>query len=155
MRKADSITHKADPRGQVFRIFTQANADAMDLRPRRYYSAEMPIKLVAKFCSVAAIIAVAIFALGPAHWQPRTGIGWGFDHFAGYFAITLMCCVAWPRPLLVGAALMVGSAALEGLQAFTPDRSANVLAALCGSGGALAAAVLAALFIRVRRAGAG
>ena len=55
----------------------------------------------------------------------------------------------------VGGALMAFSALLEGLQAFTPDRSSNLVAAVCGAGGALAAALLAALFIRARRWRAG
>ena len=46
---------------------------------------------------------------------------------------------------------MAGGALLEGLQALTPDRTANLLAAFYGAGGALAAALLAELFIRVRR----
>jgi hypothetical protein len=37
---------------------------------------------------------------------------------------------------------------LEGLQAFTPDRTANLVAALCGAGGILTAALIAELFIR-------
>ena len=50
---------------------------------------------------------------------------------------------------------MVISALLEGLQAFTPDRSANLLAALSGASGALVAAVVTELFIRARRWHAG
>ena len=111
----------------------------------------MTIKLIARICGVIAIVVVVIFALGPAGWQPRSGLGWGFDHFFGWFVITAVCCVAWPRPVAVGLALMVFSALLEGLQAFTPDRSANALAALAGSSGALAAALLAELFIRAHR----
>jgi hypothetical protein len=38
-----------------------------------------------------------------------------------YFAITLMFCLAWPRPFVVGAALMAGGALLEGLQALTAE----------------------------------
>jgi VanZ family protein len=76
----------------------------------------------------------------------RTPLGWQFDHFAGYFVITLLVCFAWPRPSVVGGALMAFAARLEGLQAFTPDRSSNLVAAICGAGGALAAALLAALF---------
>ena len=109
------------------------------------------MRVFLKFCSVAIIVLVVIVALGPAKWQPRTGLGWEIEHFLGYFAITLMFCLAWPRPLVVGAALMAGGALLEGLQALTPDRSSNVLAALCGAGGALAAALLAELFMRARR----
>lgn len=111
----------------------------------------MPVKLIAKFCGVAGMVLIVIFALGPASWQPRTGLGWGADHILGYFAITLVLCLAWPRPFVVGGAIMAISALLEGLQAFTPDRSANFLAALAGAGGALAAALVSELFIRARR----
>jgi len=115
----------------------------------------MPIRLMAKFCSVAAVVLLAILALGPANWQPRSGLGWEIDHFLGYFAITSMFCLAWPRPLVVGGALMAVGALLEGLQTLTPDRSANLWAALYGAGGALAAALLAELFIRARQRHAG
>ena len=111
----------------------------------------MTIKLMAKFCSVAAIALLVAVALGPADWSPRSGLGFQFDHFAGYFALTLLVCFAWPRPFVVGPALMAFGALLEGLQAFTPDHSSNLVAAICGAGGALAAALLAELFIRVRR----
>jgi VanZ family protein len=101
-----------------------------------------------KFCSVAILVLLPIMALGPEQWQPRSGLGWEFDHFAGYFAITIIVCLAWPRPIVVGGALMAFGALLEGLQAFTPDRSSNLMAALYGAGGALAAALIAELFMR-------
>ena len=82
----------------------------------------MTIKAVAKFCSVAAMVMVVVVALGPAGWAPRTPLGWQLDHFLGYFAITSIVCLAWPRPFVVGVALMTFAALLEGLQAFTPDR---------------------------------
>jgi VanZ family protein len=50
---------------------------------------------------------------------------------------------------------MAVAALLEGLQIFTQDRSSNLEAAICGAGGALAAAMLAELFIQVRRRRAG
>ena len=115
----------------------------------------MPTKLVAKFFSVAAIVLLVFVALGPANWTPRTEFGWQIDHFAGYFVITSIVCFAWPRPFVVGPALMTVAALLEGLQVFAPDRSSNLEAAICGAGGALAAALLAELFIRVRRRRAG
>ena len=46
---------------------------------------------------------------------------------------------------------MAVAALLEGLQAFTPDRSAYFPAILYGAGGALAAALIAELFIRAWR----
>ena len=97
------------------------------------------------------MIVLVIMALGPENWTPRTPFGWKFDHFIGYFAITLLVCFAWPRPLVVGAVLMAAAFLLEGLQAFTPDRTANFVAGLCGAGGVLAAALIAELFIRAWR----
>ena len=115
----------------------------------------MTIKRIAKVCSVAVIVLVVITALGPANWQPRTGLGWEIDHVLGYFAITLMVCFAWPRPLVVGGALVVFAMVLEALQGLTPDRTPNLMAAIYGAGGVLAAALLAELFLgaRSRRAG--
>ena len=102
----------------------------------------------AKVCSVAIMVLLVVAALGPAKWAPRTELGWQFDHFIGYFGITLFFCFAWPRPLLVGGIIMAVAALLESLQALTPDRSANLEAALWGAGGAQAAALVAELFIR-------
>ncbi len=102
----------------------------------------------AKVCSGAILILLVIAALGPESWTPRTPIGWQFDHFLGYFAITLLVCFAWPRPVIVGGILVVVAFVLEGLQAFTPDRTANLMAALYGAGGVLAAAFIAELFVR-------
>jgi hypothetical protein len=89
----------------------------------------------AKVCSGVIMVLLLIAVLGPAKWAPRTELGWQFDHFIGYFGITLIICLAWPRPLLVGGIITVVAALLEGLQALTPDRSANLEAALWGAGG--------------------
>ncbi|MGA8699181.1 MAG: hypothetical protein WB689_36195 [Xanthobacteraceae bacterium] len=98
---------------------------------------------------MAILVLLVIMALGPEQWQPRTGLGWEFDHFAGYFVITTFICLAWPRPIVVGAALMVFGSLLEGLQAFTPDRSSNLMESIYGAAVALAAALLAELYIRI------
>ena len=100
---------------------------------------------------MAAMALLVVISLGPAKWTPRTTLGWEIDHFLGYFAITSLFCLAWPRPFVVGVALMAVAALLESLQALTPDRSSYFLAAVYGAGGALAAALLAELFIRARR----
>jgi VanZ family protein len=108
-------------------------------------------RAAAKLGSVAIMVLLVIAALGPAKWAPRTELGWQFDHFIGYFGITLFFCFAWPRPFVIGGIVMAVAALLEGLQALTPDRSANLEAALWGAGGALVAALVAELFIRVSR----
>jgi VanZ family protein len=107
----------------------------------------MSIKLMLRVCSVAAFALLVFAALGPAKWQVRTGLGWQMDHFVGYFTFTLMFCLAWPRPLVIGGSLMVLAVLLEGLQAFTPDRHADLYAALYSAGSVLAAALPAKLFI--------
>ena len=107
-------------------------------------------RAVAKACCVPIVVLLVIAALGPEKWAPRTHLGWQFDHFIGYFGITLFVCIAWPRPLLVGGIIMAVAVLLESLQALTPDRSANLEAALWGAGGALAAALVAEFFIQMR-----
>jgi VanZ family protein len=106
---------------------------------------------VLKFCCVAGLIVLAFIGLGPAAWQPRSGLGWEIDHFAGYCVITLVVCLAWPRPIVVGGALVVFAVLLEGLQALMPDRSSYWLAAVVSAGGVLAGALAAELFMRARR----
>jgi VanZ family protein len=125
----------------------------MPLDPGVAMSADMklPFRTGAKVCSVAIMVLLVIGALGPADWTPRTALGWRIDHFLGYFAITLFVCFAWPRRVVVGGVLMATAFLLEGLQALTPDRTANLVAALCGAGGVLAAALVAELSIRAWR----
>ena len=108
-------------------------------------------KAVLKFACIAILVILAFVGLGPATWQPRSGYGWELDHFVGYFFITLMCCLAWPRPLLVGGILMAFAVVLEGLQAFMPDRSSYYMAAVYSAAGVLAATLAAELLIRAWR----
>ena len=115
----------------------------------------MTTKLVLKVSSVAALVLLVFVALGPAEWQPRSGIGFEIDHFVGYFIFTLMFCLAWPQPFLVGGALTVLAVVLENLQSLLPDRSSYFVAAFYGAGGALAAALLAEFFMRARRRSVG
>ena len=109
------------------------------------------IRTGAKACCVPIVVLLVIAALGPEKWAPRTHLGWQFDHFIGYFGITLFVCFAWPRPFVVGGVFAAVAALLEGLQAFTPDRSAYLPAIFYGAAGALAAALIAELVLRVWR----
>jgi VanZ family protein len=103
-----------------------------------------------KVFSVTVLIVVAFVALGPASWQPRSGLGFELDHFVGYFALTIMFCFAWPRPLVVGGALTVIAILLEGLQALMPDRSSYYMAIVYSAAGALTAALVSGVFLRAR-----
>ena len=107
------------------------------------------LRICAKACCVLILVLLVIAALGPEKWAPRTQLGWQFDHFIGYFGITLFFCVAWPRPFMIGGVFAGIAALLEGLQAFTPDRSAYLPAIFYGAGGALAAALVAELVVRL------
>jgi hypothetical protein len=109
------------------------------------------LRAAAKVGCVPIIVLLVIAALGPAKWAPRTALGWQFDHFTGYFGITLYFCFAWARPFVVGGVFISIAALLEGLQALTPDRSAYLPAIFYGAAGALAAALVGELVIRVWR----
>jgi hypothetical protein len=93
-------------------------------------------------CAAAAIAAIALATLVPAEWVPRLGLHWLVEHFVGYFALTTIICIAWPRPVPVAAVLMVLAGVLEALQGATVDRTPDVLSALSGAGGVLTAALL-------------
>ena len=79
-----------------------------------------------------AVASLAMGALLPTKWVPRTGLGWEVEHFLIYFATTFALCAALRRPFLVAASLMVFSGALEALQNFTPDRTPDLTAAFAG-----------------------
>ena len=100
---------------------------------------------------VAAMLLFVYAALGPAKWQLRFGLGPLIEHTMALFAITSIACAAWPRPIVVGGAFMIAAPLLEVMQGLTPDRVPDLPTAACGAGGALAAALLAELFVRVRK----
>jgi hypothetical protein len=89
------------------------------------------------------VLLLLFAALGPGKWQYRTGLGWRIDHVVGYFVFTLGFWLAWPRPFLVGGALVVAGILLEALQALTPDRHCDFQGALYSASGALAAGLVA------------
>ena len=100
------------------------------------------------------LVAVAANSLVPVAFQVRTGLHWLIEHFLAYFAVTFLLCLAWPRPFIVAAALMVLAAALEALQGLTADRIPDLPTAFCGAAGVLAGALLASVVTEMRRAGA-
>ena len=108
------------------------------------YATRQKIIAVTKVCGVSVLVALILFAaLGPAKWQFRTGLGWRMDHVVGYFGFTMMFCLVWPRPFIVGGILVASAALLEGLQALTPDRHCDFEGWFYSGGGVLAAALLA------------
>jgi hypothetical protein len=95
------------------------------------------------------IVAIAADSLVPIAWQVRLGLHWLIEHFLAYFAAAAVVCLAWPRPLIVAALLITLAALLEALQGLTSDRVPDLPTALSGAAGAMAAALVAALVIRV------
>ncbi len=94
---------------------------------------------------VMLLAAVAADTLVPVAFQVRLGLHWLIEHFLAYFAVALLLCLAWPRPIIVAAALMGVAAALEALQGLTADRIPDLPTAFCGAAGVLAGALLASL----------
>ena len=91
------------------------------------------------------LAAVAADTLVPVAFQVRLGLHWLIEHFLAYFAVALLLCLAWPRPIIVAAALMGVAAAMEALQGLTADRIPDLPTAFCGAAGVLAGALLASL----------
>ena len=96
-----------------------------------------------------AIVVFASLMLPTQLEQMRTG-HWLMEHFLGYFAASLVICLGWRRPLMVGAGLAVIACVLEALQALTPSHSPTFVSAMGGAAGALAAAGLVKLIMVVR-----
>ena len=63
-----------------------------------------------------AVAALAMAALLPSKWVPRTGLGWQVEHFLTYFATMIVLCIAWRRPYIVAVSLVAFSGLLEALQ---------------------------------------
>ena len=106
------------------------------------------ISWIIRLCGVVAL-ALIIFAslMLPAKWQQlRTG-HWAVEHFLAYFAAASIVCLGWQHPFVVAGMLILLAAVLEVLQNLQPNHPPNLLAALSGAGGALAAALLASFII--------
>ena len=93
-----------------------------------------------------ALAALVLATLLPTGWVPRTGLGWGKEHFLMYFATTTILCIASRRPFVVAVSLIVCSVFLEALQGLTPDRVPDFIAALAGTAGVISAATLVMLW---------
>ena len=111
-------------------------------------------KLIA-IAGALVLAAIVVATLIPANMQIRTGLHWQTEHFLIYFAATVLFCLAWPRPVIIGAVLVPFALLLETLQGLTPDRTPDLPTALAAAAGVLAATfaayLLAALFSALRR----
>jgi hypothetical protein len=97
-------------------------------------------------------VAIVVATLIPADMQIRTGLHWRTEHFLVYFLVTAIFCLAWPRPLVVGAVLVPVALLLETLQGLTPDRTPDLPTAFAAAAGVLTAAALAYLLTALFRA---
>ena len=96
-----------------------------------------------QICGVLAF-GLAIFAslMLPAPVERmRTG-HWFTEHFVGYFVAGIIICLGWRRPFVVAGILTITAIVLEGLQALSPNHSANLLSVLGGASGAWVAALV-------------
>jgi VanZ family protein len=101
---------------------------------------------------LAVLLAVIVYAtLGPEDWQLRLGLHWLVEHFVVYFTLTLLACLAWPRPMLVAAILLPVAVGLEAAQALTPDRTPDLSTALTAAAAVASAALLADLVLWLRQ----
>jgi hypothetical protein len=98
---------------------------------------------------VVMVAAIAVACLIPAGWQIRTGFHWLIEHFLAFFIVTLVFCLAWPRPMRVAALLVPFAVLIETLQGLTLDRVADPATALIATAGVAVAALLADFVIQL------
>ena len=95
--------------------------------------------------------AIVMASLLPTNWVPRTGLDWQVEHFLAYFTTMIVLCVAWHRRFVVAVSLIMCSGLLEAVQGLTRDRLPDLTSALCGTLGAISAAMLVKLLCLDRR----
>ena len=98
------------------------------------------------------LAAIVVATLIPVDMQIRTGLHWQTEHFLVYFVVTAIFCLAWPRPIVIGAVLVPVAFLLETLQGLTPDRTPDLPTAFAAASGVLAATLLAYLLAAAFRA---
>ncbi len=94
---------------------------------------------------------IAYATLAPEAWQIRLGLPYLVEHFLAYFTLTIVACLAWPRPMYVAAVLAPLAVALEAAQGLTPDRTPDLATALSAAAAVVTAALVAALVLHLRR----
>jgi VanZ family protein len=104
-----------------------------------------------RLLGVALLVAIVIATLVPAGWQVRLGLHWLLEHFLAYFAVTMIFCLAWPRPMQVAAVLLAFAVLLEAAQGLTPDRTPDPATALSAATGVSLAALLADFALTLRQ----
>lgn len=95
--------------------------------------------------------AIAFAALGPEGWQVRLGLHWLVEHFLAFFALTLLACLAVPRPMLVALVLLPLAVGLEAAQGLTLDRTPDAATALIAAAAVASGALLADAVLAVRK----
>jgi hypothetical protein len=89
---------------------------------------------------LAALGGVIVFStLAPKGWPVRLGLHWLIEHFLAFFTLTLLACLAFPRPTV------------EAAQALTPDRTADLATALIAAAAVASGALLADGLFTVRK----
>jgi hypothetical protein len=111
----------------------------------------LPARELLMAAGAVLLAAIAVAALIPEGWQVRTGLHWLVERFLAFFAVTLVFCLAWPRPMRVAAAMLPLALPIEAAQALTPDRTADPATALMAAAGVAVAALLADLVIALRK----
>ncbi len=101
---------------------------------------------------LAALGGVIVFTiLAPKGWPVRLGLHWLIEHFLAFFTLTLLACLAFPRPMVVAVVLLPLAVGLEAAQALTPDRTADLATALIAAAAVACGALLADGLFTVRK----
>jgi VanZ family protein len=101
---------------------------------------------------LAALGGVIVFStLAPKGWPVRLGLHWLVEHFLAFFTLTVLACLAFPRPMVVAVVFLPLAVGLEAAQALTPDRTADLATALIAAAAVASGALLADGLFTVRK----
>jgi hypothetical protein len=98
--------------------------------------------------ALAVLLAgIAYATLGPEACRSGLGSLISWSTFLLIFTLTIVACLAWPRPLHVAAVLVPLAVALEAAQGLTPDRAPDLATALSAAAAVVTGALLSGLVL--------
>ncbi|MCK0195614.1 VanZ family protein [Ancylobacter sp. 6x-1] len=114
--------------------------------------ATLPFRRLFLFSGIVCLVIIAVLSLLPAQEMARTGAPKQMEHFMAYFGTAIFWAAAFfgmPRTMWRAAVFLVALAgAMEGLQAFSPGRTPQMLDFVFSGAGALLGTALVSVIGR-------
>jgi apolipoprotein N-acyltransferase len=81
------------------------------------------VQTAVRIAAWACLLGIAFITLGPIGFRPESGLSPSIERFAAFAVVGALFAVAYPRYILIAAAIVLGAAVLfEVLQLLSPSR---------------------------------